>query len=144
MKQFNFRIAADAAEYLQKHLLRTATGDLLVLTIAPLSSQQKAIRLNSGDPEVSKEELTKAAKEYLTSLSSPVALDWVLGGVHRSRVPQKQLLLIDGIECFFPKEIRSVVNDRVLLLRNGELVFDPDLDPPPRLSLSKPDTKSKR
>ena len=128
MDKWDFRIAADAAEYLRKYLLRSDTGESLVLTIAPMSSQKE---ISGGvDPKISAQELAALAKKYLESLPSPIELEWIVGGMQRSRLPAVEISLIDGIECFFPDEVRSVVNGRVLRLRLGQLVFDPELDPP--------------
>jgi hypothetical protein len=128
MDELDFRIAPDAAEYLRKYLLRSDTGESLVLTIAPMSSQKEI--LGGVDPKISHQELAALAKEYLQSLPSPIKLEWIVGGMQRSRLPVVQISLIDGIECFFPDEVRSAVNGRVLRLKLGQLVFDPELDPP--------------
>jgi hypothetical protein len=135
MEKFDFRIANDAAEYLRNVLLRTATGESLVLAIAPLSSQHSTLKFRQSDRNLSDKELAECARAFLSSLSSPVKFHWVVGGMHKSRLSGEKTSFIDGIECFLPDEVRSVVNGRVLRLRNGELVFEPELDLPPSLSL---------
>jgi hypothetical protein len=135
MKKFDFRIANDAAEYLRNVLLRTATGESLVLAIAPVSSQKSTLKFRESDLNLSDKELAERARSFLSSLSSPVKFHWVVGGVHKSRLSGEETSFVNGIECFLPDEIRPVVNGRVLRLQNGELVFEPELDPPPSLSL---------
>jgi hypothetical protein len=135
MERFDFHIADDAGEYLRNVLLRTATGEPLVLVIAPLSSQRSMLRLRESDRNLSDKELAKRARAFLSSLPSPVNFQWVVGGMHKNRLSGEKTSFVDGIECFLPDEVRSVVNGRVLRLRNGELVFEPELDPPPSVSL---------
>lgn len=139
MDKFNFRVTSKAAEYLREHVLRTKTGELFVLTIAPLSRQQKTLSVGDRDKKLSQQQLEAMAKEFQTSLSSPVTFEWVIGGMLKSRLPGEEFVTIDGIECFFPDEVKSVLNGRVLRLKRKKLVFDPDLDPPPSLFLRHPD-----
>jgi hypothetical protein len=135
MSKFDFRIAAEAVEYLKKNLLVTDMGESLVLTVAPHSSRQKFLSSPGNGPDFSDEKVGALAKDFIKSLSSPVGFDWVVGGMRKSRLPEQELLPIDGIECFFPDDVRSVINGRVLRLRDGELVFDPELKAPPSLPL---------
>ena len=135
MEKFDFRISDDAAEYLRNVLLRTETGESLVLAIAPLSSQRSILKLSESDLDLPDKELAERARASLTPMSSPAKFEWVVGGVYKSRLSGEKTSFIDGIECFLPDEVRSVINGRVLRLRNGELVFEPELDLPPSLSL---------
>jgi len=143
VNKLDFRIAGDAAEYLRKYLLRSDTGESLVLMIVPMTP---AKMLASVDPKLSYHELAAMAKEHFESLSSPselsspIELEWVVGAMQRSNLPgAAETVLIDGIECFFPDEVRSVLKGRVLQLRLGQLVFDPALDPPPSIQTQQRD-----
>ena len=130
MSKFTFQITAGAVEYLRKNLLRTSSGDPLVLAIVPEVSQEGALNLDANEVNFSDRELVAMATDFMNSLSSPIELHWVVGGVHKSRLPEGNFRLVDGIECFLPEEVRCVVNGRVLSLQNGELRFDPQLEPP--------------
>ena len=134
MNKLDFQIAADATEYLRKYLLPSDTGESLVLTIVPMTPAKILARI---DPKLSYNELVAMAKEHFeslsssTELSSPIELEWVVGGMQRSNLPPAaEIVLIDGIKCFLPDEVRALVNGRVLRLRLGQLAFDPELDPP--------------
>lgn len=131
MESFDFRITTEAVEFLRKYLLRADSGEELVLTVAPLSTHRDTLGHDDSDPESSYRKLAERAKDYLESLSSPIAFQWVVGGMRKSRLPKEQVLLIDGIQCFFPDEVKVKIGGRVLRLRDGNLVFDPELDPPP-------------
>src|SRR5262245_18848256 len=104
------------------------------MTIVPMTP---AKIMSSVDPKLSYHELTAMAKKHFKSLSSPtepsspIELEWVVGGMQRSNLPPGgKIVPIDGIECFLPDEMRSVINGRVLQLKLGQPVFDPELDPP--------------
>ena len=86
MDKPEFRIAEDAAEYLRKYLLRSDTGESLILSIVPMTSQSKS--LGNVDPKkMSDRKLAALAKEYLESLPSPIEFEWVVGGMQRSSLP---------------------------------------------------------
>jgi hypothetical protein len=140
MRRFHFRIASNAADYLRSSL-RTDTGELLVLTIVP-TSQPTRLSLDGGKAEIPSRELQALANDYMKSLSSPVPLRWTVGGTRRSRLKGEELLLISGIECFFPPEVRSAIDSRTLRLKDGELVFDPQLEPPAASLSLRPARKS--
>jgi hypothetical protein len=128
MDKLDFRISEDAAEYISKYLLRTDSGESPVLTIVATTRSKKS---DDIDRRLSDHELAALAKEYIKSLPSPIEFEWIVGGMQRSSLPPTaETVLIDGIECFFPDEMRSVINGHVLRLRLGQLVFDPELDPP--------------
>lgn len=134
MKKLDFRIADDAAEYLRNVLLRSPDGDSLVLAVAPVSSQYGLVKLADADPRMSDAELAKVAREFLSSVSAPVKFQWMVGAIRKSRVPAGDVAVIDGIECFLPSEMRRLLNGRTLRIRNGELVFEPELQQPPDLA----------
>jgi hypothetical protein len=136
VKDLDFRIAADAANFLREHLLRSDSGEQLVLTIAPMSTHKDSSQLPDDNADKSYRELAESGAKYLRSLASPLPFNWVIGGAQRRRLSGEELLLIDGIECFFADEVKAIVSGRILRLRNGELVFDPALEPPLSRSFS--------
>jgi hypothetical protein len=132
MDKLDFQISAEAVQYLRRYLLRGDGSEPVVLTIAPTTRAQ----LMEFDPEkieLSQQELEKLAKEHLDSLPSPLELHWSVGASRKSRLPKEDMLMINGIECFLPSDVRSVIKGRVLRVENGELVFDPRLEPPAKL-----------
>jgi hypothetical protein len=76
-------------------------------------------------------------KKHLSSLPSEVELQWSIGATRKSRLPTQGMFVIDGIECFFPKDVQSALKGRVLRIENDQLVFDPRIDPPAKLDLSR-------
>jgi hypothetical protein len=139
MDKLDFRIAAEAVDFLRRFLSYAGTGEALVLTISPQLGQGKTLNVARNDAKFSDDELAVLATDFLASLPSTVQLHWTIGAMRKSRLPGQEFVLIDGIECFIPDELKSVVDGRVLRLRNGELVFDPELDPPSGLLLSRPE-----
>lgn len=129
MSEFAFQITAEAVQYLREHVLSTS-GRPLVLTIVPMVSQGEVLERDVGEMNLSQQELDAMATTFADSLSSPTEYRWVVGAVYKDRLPDGNFQLIDGIECFLPEEVRSVVNGRVLGLEKGELQFSPQLEPP--------------
>jgi hypothetical protein len=133
MGSLDFRIAADAVEYLRNVLLRTGDGELLVLTVAPTVAHESSPNFDGNVSDISEQALAALARRYLESLPRPVPLRWTVGGMRKSRLSGEKIVVIDGIECFFPDEVLAVIRGRILRLRRNELIFDPELDPPPSL-----------
>ena len=126
----DFQISAEAVQFIRRFLLRRDGGEPVVLTIASMTRSQ----LMEVDPEIklSEQELTRLARKQLDSLPSPLELHWSVGATRKSRLPKEHMFVIDGIECFLPPDVRTVVEGRILRVENGELVFDPQLEPPPK------------
>jgi hypothetical protein len=129
MSKFTFQITAEAVDYIRKYLLQTSAGDQIVLVIAPVS-HGGVLNIDPNDLNFSKRELIAMATEFAKSLPLPIEFRWVVSGMHKNRLPDGDFRVVDGIECFLPEEVRSVVNGRVLRLESGELRFDPQLEPP--------------
>src|SRR5258706_3155659 len=112
MGKLDFQISEDAAEYIRKYLLRTDSGESLVLVIVAMTPSKKSDNI---DRRLSDHELAALAEEYIKSLPSPIEFEWVVGGMQRSNLPPAaETVLINGIECFFPDEVRPVINGRWL------------------------------
>lgn len=139
MDNFHFRISSEAVEYLKNNVLLRVGSEAVVLTIAPTSNAER-LDLDPDKLKLSEEEIAALARAYLHSHSSSGELQWTLGATRKSRLPKKDMFVIDGIECFLPKEVRSAINGRVLRFENGDLVFDPKLDRPSELYRSSSDS----
>lgn len=135
MDKLDFQISAEAVQYLRSHLLLGDGGEPVVLTIAPTTCPQ-IMDFDPKEIETSEQELGALANKHLDSLPSPVELQWSIGATRKSRLPKQDMFVIDGIECFLPQDVQSVIKGRVLRVENGRLVFDPRLDPPAKLYLS--------
>ena len=129
MSTFTFQITAAAVVHIREHLLQTNTGDQIVLAIAPVS-QGGVLNRDPTDLKFSERELITMASEFAKSVDLPFEFQWAVGGMLKNRLPDGDFQVIDGIECFLPEEVKTVVNGRVLSLEKGELRFDPPLEPP--------------
>lgn len=139
MTDLNFRIAPDAVEYLKSRLQRGRRDEALVLVVAPMSEAKHS---PVEHDELSRKEIRGLANEYLKSLPEAVVFKWTVGIMQRSRLPKRDLAdirVVDEIECFIPDDLQPTLRGRVLRLMNGELVFDPELEPPPVQALPRED-----
>jgi len=117
-----FRITPEAVGYIRQWLKPD-----LVLTFSP--SMPVPSLWPEGEDSPPLEEITRLAQEATKRLPKRMILHWQVGGHGRSRLPQEECRIVDGIEVHIPPELEEPLASRVLKLEKGELVFDPPLEP---------------
>ena len=86
---------------------------------------------NVARPEVdnrSDEDLIKRGRSVLNTLPPKVRVKWTVGLKELDRLPKEDIHVIDGVACYLPEEMIAVVEDRTVVLDEGQLRFDPDLE----------------
>lgn len=119
-------LSPDAVEFI-RHLAGGSLEDY-VLTIAP-HTEREVLNVAGDDLAEAVQEVLERLPLDRSALRS-MKLVWVLGVSRRSRFPADDVHLIDGVYCFVPHEMRSVVAGRRLVLVEGELRLSPEPDPP--------------
>ena len=70
--------------------------------------------------------IAEAAKAAIETDLSAAELAWEIGVSRRDRFPPGDLIECDGILCFFPRELRQILNGRSLVVVDNRLRIQPD------------------
>ena len=124
MDPLHFSISTDAAHFFREFIKAAESEEDLVMTIAP---ETGAIVL-----ELEKEALDQAIAE----IASEARENGLKKLKFRWTVPPEDIHIFDGVPCFVPREMRSVLTGRTLILAGGELRIVPE--PPPPHGLGEP------
>ena len=130
MESTRFTVTPEAARFIDRVLLVNRSNKDYVVAIAP---QTDAMMLDLKDGVFTKTDVEKLKKAQTDSLSvdpRKMKFRWVVGVSLRSRFPTEDIFVYDGVSCFVPKEMRSILDGRTLTLNEGELRIEPEPLPP--------------
>src|SRR5438105_4222067 len=123
--KIDFRVSADAADFIRKNKLRADDGRAMVI-------QLYAVLQKPNDSTVRMETLEQAiehAEREIQSLPSSGIFRWVVGSNYRDSIPPEDVHVVEGIPFDLPEDINRMIGDRELIVESSELRFEPDLEP---------------
>jgi hypothetical protein len=122
MKSPQFSVSPEAAAFIRHHWQRPEVPKKAVVM-----QQELDVDPSPVTGEVSITELVEHGKRYLGSTGGAKRTRWAIGAVHVERVPKSEIVAVDGLLFAMNEELLQIVGRRKLVLDDGALRFEPDL-----------------
>ena len=75
------------------------------------------------------QEIIDAGRKLVESLPSRISIRYVIGTKELSRFPHEDVHVVDGVKCYLPKDMLTIIGKRTIVLDDHELRFEPRLEP---------------
>jgi hypothetical protein len=121
--KIQFSVSLAAKGYIREHWQNTDDSEPMLVTLGGYLDQQPP-NLDGATPI---NEVIEHGRKFLESVKRPM-FQWIVEAADKNGVAPAHIHTVDGILFALTEETITLIGDRELILDNGRLRFEPDLD----------------
>lgn len=127
MTSFRFSVTPEAARYFDRivQMLAKDSPGIYVVTISPHTEPNMVDLVDGSLAKTVDDMLKKVHADPRIVDPSTMKFQWGVGIGLGTRFPPEDIIVCNGVPCFIPREIMSVLDGRSLALVDNELRIDP-------------------